>query len=167
MVIISEFSASDNFLGNQLAYKIITLVVLKALSPVLTLPKTQKIEIVCWWQDNSRPFLSNQWRRVRFRSSVNNVFLVIVIMEFLFECVISGIISAITVYVIIYLWILPMDRIRTLEDDVGFAHVSGSGKRKKEAINRLRKSRKTGKIPYPFPNGWYALAESREVSWLR
>ena len=59
-----------------------------------------------------------------------------------------------------------MDRIRTLEDDVGFAHVSGTGKRKKEAINRLRKSRKQGKIPYPFPNGWYALAESREVSYV-
>ena len=63
-----------------------------------------------------------------------------------------------------YLFILPMNRIRTLNDDIGFKHING--KLKKAAINRLRKSRKVGKIPPPFPNGWYVLAESTEVSNL-
>ena len=63
-----------------------------------------------------------------------------------------------------YLFILPMNRIRTLNDDIGFKHING--KLKKAAINRLRKSRKVGKIPPPYPNGWYVLAESTEVSKL-
>lgn len=60
-----------------------------------------------------------------------------------------------------YLFILPMNRIRTLNDDIGFKHING--KLKKAAINRLRKSRKVGKIPPPYPNGWYVLAESTEI----
>lgn len=43
-------------------------------------------------------------------------------------------------------------------EDVGFYQG------KKSAINRARRTRKLGsKIPPPFPNGWYVLAESREV----
>jgi len=35
---------------------------------------------------------------------------------------------------------------------------------KKSAINRARRLRQVGtKIPPPFPNGWYAIAESKEV----
>ena len=55
-----------------------------------------------------------------------------------------------------------MNRVRLLCDNVGFAHLSGTAK-KREIINRLRKTRFQGKIPPAFPNGWYALAESREV----
>ena len=65
-------------------------------------------------------------------------------------------------YVVIWIWILPMNRVRLLCDNVGFAHLSGTAK-KRESINRLRKTRFQGKIPPAFPNGWYALAESREV----
>ena len=65
-------------------------------------------------------------------------------------------------YVVIWIWILPMNRVRLLSDNVGFAHLSGTAK-KREIINRLRKTRFQGKIPPAFPNGWYALAESREV----
>ena len=65
-------------------------------------------------------------------------------------------------YVVIWIWILPMNRVRLLCDNVGFAHLSGTAK-KREIINRLRKTRFQGKIPPAFPNGWYALAESREV----
>lgn len=67
------------------------------------------------------------------------------------------------VYVVIWIWILPMNRVRLLCDNVGFAHLSGTAK-KREIINRLRKTRFQGKIPPAFPNGWYALAESRELS---
>ena len=65
-------------------------------------------------------------------------------------------------YVVIWIWILPMNRVRLLCDNFGFAHLSGTAK-KREIINRLRKTRFQGKIPPAFPNGWYALAESREV----
>lgn len=55
-----------------------------------------------------------------------------------------------------------MNRVRLLCDNVGFGHLSETAK-KREIINRLRKTRFQGKIPPAFPNGWYALAESREV----
>ena len=65
-------------------------------------------------------------------------------------------------YGLVWIWILPMNRVRTLSDNVGFAHVNG-GANKRNIINRLRKTRFQGKIPPAFPNGWYALAESKEV----
>ena len=65
-------------------------------------------------------------------------------------------------YGIIWIWILPMNRVRTLSDNVGFAHING-GAHKRDIINRLRKTRFEGKIPPAFPNGWYALVESKEV----
>lgn len=68
----------------------------------------------------------------------------------------------VVVYGSMYAWFMPMNRVRTEEDNVGFAHISG--KHKKNIINRLRKARKNGKIPPPFPNGWYAVVESRDVS---
>ena len=71
-------------------------------------------------------------------------------------------IALLLLYVVIWIWILPMNRVRLLCDNVGFAHLSGTAK-KREIINRLRKTRFQGKIPPAFPNGWYALAESREV----
>ena len=67
-------------------------------------------------------------------------------------------------YGLVWIWILPMNRVRTLSDNVGFAHVNG-GVHKRNIINRLRKTRFEGKIPPAFPNGWYALAESKEVKF--
>ena len=58
----------------------------------------------------------------------------------------------------------PLNRIRLLEDNVGFAHIKGKARRKAAQIQRLRQMRQKGRIPPSFPNGWYALAESREVS---
>lgn len=60
-----------------------------------------------------------------------------------------------------WLWFVPLDRVRRV-GEVGFAHVVKGGGRR-EAINRMRKGRKTGAIPPPFPNGWFVIAESREV----
>lgn len=57
----------------------------------------------------------------------------------------------------------PMNRVRGLRDGIGFGHVKGKGIRKRDYINRLRKMRNEGEIPEAFPNGWYAIAESREV----
>lgn len=56
-----------------------------------------------------------------------------------------------------------MNRIRLLSDNLGFSHLKQNGKLRRDAINRLRKTRKIGKIPPAFPNGWYAVAESRQV----
>ena len=66
------------------------------------------------------------------------------------------------VYGIVWIWILPMNRVRPLSDNVGFAHING-GDQKRDVVNRLRKTRFQGKIPPAFPNGWYALVESKKV----
>lgn len=71
-------------------------------------------------------------------------------------------IVSLLLYLVIWIFILPMNRVRLLCDNVGFAHLNGTAK-KREIINRLRKTRFQGKIPPAFPNGWYALAESREL----
>ncbi len=73
-------------------------------------------------------------------------------------------------YAAAHLFFLPMDRVRTVEQ-VGFAHVEGgSARRKRMWVNRLRRWRKAGRAPPPYPNGWYAIFESRQVwrtSWRR
>ena len=72
-------------------------------------------------------------------------------------------------FFIIFVWLAyglcvkPLNRIRLLEDNVGFAHVKGKARKKAAEIQRLRKMRQKGCIPPSFPNGWYALAESNEV----
>ena len=76
--------------------------------------------------------------------------------------VIEVFIALLLLYGVIWVFILPMNRVRLLCDNVGFSHLSGTAK-KREIINRLRKTRFQGKIPPAFPNGWYAIAESREV----
>lgn len=77
-----------------------------------------------------------------------------------------GIVSLlIMTFVNYWLWCIPMNRIRAV-DEVGFHQITETGKRKKLAINRLRKSRKAGKMPPAFPNGWFVLAESRDVNNL-
>jgi cholesterol 7-dehydrogenase len=63
-----------------------------------------------------------------------------------------------------YLWFVPMNRIRTL-DDVGFAHLNLPPKLKRQKMIQLKRSKKLGNPPPPFPNGWYVLAESREVMY--
>lgn len=74
-----------------------------------------------------------------------------------------GIVSLlIMTFVNYWLWCIPMNRIRAV-DEVGFHQITETGKRKKLAINRLRKSRKAGKMPPAFPNGWFVLAESRDI----
>ena len=61
----------------------------------------------------------------------------------------------------------PMNRVRLLEDDLGFGHLNKAdrlGRRKRHTVNQLRRARKEGTLPPSFPNGWYAIAESRQVS---
>ena len=60
----------------------------------------------------------------------------------------------------------PLNRIRLLTDQVGFSHVQGSARKKAAQIQRLRQMRQKGRLPPSFPNGWYALAESREVGHI-
>ena len=63
-------------------------------------------------------------------------------------------------------WILfePLDMFRSFEE-VGHSNIEGKRQRtKKDLINRLRRNRKLGGIPPPFPNGWYVLVESYHVS---
>ena len=47
---------------------------------------------------------------------------------------------------------------------VGFNHVSSSSSHRRRLwSNRLRRLRSTGAAPPPYPDGWYALLESRCV----
>ena len=57
--------------------------------------------------------------------------------------------------------IAPMDRVRKVTE-VGYRHIQGPGR--KAVISRLRKNRRMGNCPPAFPNGWFVVAESREVS---
>jgi hypothetical protein len=58
----------------------------------------------------------------------------------------------------------PVDMFRSM-DDVGYSNIKGNSSISKRAlINRMRRNRKTGRIPPPFPNGWYVLQEGRSVS---
>ena len=57
---------------------------------------------------------------------------------------------------------------RTL-DDVGYASIAGrtatrtSRERKRLWANRMREARRKGDTPPDYPNGWFVVAESRNV----
>jgi hypothetical protein len=63
-----------------------------------------------------------------------------------------------------WLWFETIDTFHSM-DDVGYSHVKGNSKVSKQAIiNRMRRNRKTGNMPPPFPNGWYVILEGRSAS---
>lgn len=85
-------------------------------------------------------------------------------LAWLVQLTLVALLSAL-IYFNFYLWCLPMNRTRTFEDHVGFAHIKGcNNKVRRDNINRLRKLRKPGNTPPPFPNGWYIILESRNLS---
>ena len=63
-------------------------------------------------------------------------------------------------YVLYKLFFVPMDRIRRVTD-VGYSYIHGPGR--STVIKRLQRNRRLGKCPPAFPNGWFVVAESREV----
>ena len=64
-----------------------------------------------------------------------------------------------------YLWFMPMNRVRSVLDR-GYSHLGRdhSGERKKMWANRQRRAKKVGAVPPAFPNGWFVVVESRNVS---
>ena len=77
------------------------------------------------------------------------------------------IVAAIALPIIRYVyWFLcePLDMFRSFEE-VGYSNVKGQRQRtKKDLINRMRRNRGLGRMPPPFPNGWYVIIESAHVS---
>ena len=75
--------------------------------------------------------------------------------------------AAIALPIIRYIyWFLcePLDMFRSFEE-VGYSNVKGQRQRtKKDLINRMRRNRGLGRMPPPFPNGWYVIIESAHVS---
>jgi len=61
-----------------------------------------------------------------------------------------------------WIWLCPMNRNRDLQD-VGYRHL-GPGRQRAAAVNRARRLRSLGPTPPPFPNGWFVLLESRDLS---
>jgi len=82
------------------------------------------------------------------------------------ESVTTLIAAAIALPIIRWLyWFLcePLDMFRSFEE-VGYSNVKGQRMRsKKDIINRMRKNRNLGRMPPPFPNGWYVLVESAQL----
>lgn len=66
----------------------------------------------------------------------------------------------ISAYYLYLLFFVPMNRIRKVSD-VGYKHLDTEGRA--TTIKRLQKNRRMGKCPPPFPNGWFVVAESRDV----
>ena len=54
-----------------------------------------------------------------------------------------------------------MDRVRHL-GDIGY--VAERGRSMKDMANLVRKRRQTGDIPPVYPNGWFAILESRDLN---
>ncbi|XP_064093402.1 cholesterol 7-desaturase nvd-like isoform X2 [Macrobrachium nipponense] len=58
----------------------------------------------------------------------------------------------------------PLNRVMNMED-IGWGCLSSQdGKSLAEKIRRMQKLRKTGDLPPSYPNGWFAIAESRNVA---
>ena len=67
----------------------------------------------------------------------------------------------VALYYLYQLLFVPMDRVRYL-GDIGYVP-EGKGLTQKDMANIVRKRRKVGDIPPPYPNGWFAVLESRDL----
>ena len=74
------------------------------------------------------------------------------------------VIALLTLCVAYALWacaVRPMNRVRRL-GDIGYAPEGGNSM--KEMANLVRKRRQAGDIPPVYPNGWFAILESRDLN---
>ena len=65
-----------------------------------------------------------------------------------------------TYYLYKLLW-APLNRIRRLGDS---GYIPGENMSRRDIVNRVRKARVIGDVPPVYPNGWFAVLESRDLS---
>ena len=70
-------------------------------------------------------------------------------------------VGCVALYYLYQLLFAPMDRVRYL-GDLGYVP-EGKGLTQKDMANIVRKRRKVGDIPPPYPNGWFSVLESRDL----
>ena len=82
-------------------------------------------------------------------------------IEYEYFSYIQYILAIPVIYAVFWAFFIPFNRRRKLED-VGWAHLRHKGLWTQNT-KFARKLRQTGKIPGPFPNGWYVLLESHDL----
>ena len=73
---------------------------------------------------------------------------------------ILGAVFSVSMYYLYILLFVPMNRIRML-GDVGY--IPEGKLSMKEVANQVRKRRLAGDVPPVYPNGWFAVLESRDL----
>lgn len=72
----------------------------------------------------------------------------------------GGAVLALGLYYLAVLLFVPINRIRML-GDVGY--IPESKMSMKDMVNVVRKRRQVGDVPPCYPNGWFAVTESRDL----
>uniref|UniRef100_A0A0K8SMI1 cholesterol 7-desaturase n=1 Tax=Lygus hesperus TaxID=30085 RepID=A0A0K8SMI1_LYGHE len=66
------------------------------------------------------------------------------------------------IYLIVKYLVIPLDWTKEM-DESGYSNVPGTGYRRLNQIDKVRRNRKIGDIPPVYPNGWFMLAESHQI----
>lgn len=69
-------------------------------------------------------------------------------------------VGSVVLYYLYQLLCVPMNRVRMLGD---LGYIPEGTLTQKDMANLVRKRRKVGNIPPPFPNGWFSVLESRDL----
>ena len=69
--------------------------------------------------------------------------------------------AAVALYYAHMIFLSPLNRVRLLED---IGYVNDGTHTKKEIANMVRSRRKVGEMPPVYPNGWFAVCESRNLA---
>lgn len=75
--------------------------------------------------------------------------------------ILQTVLGAIALYYVYLLMWAPMNRIKLLGDS---GYVPESGLSKKEVANLVRRQRDVGNPPPVYPNGWFSVLESRDLT---
>jgi len=86
-----------------------------------------------------------------------NVRLLLVVLSVL---LVAALVGALVVYRLCRLLFMPLDRVKLL-GDVGY--VSDGRQSTKDVVEQVRRRRAVGDVPPVYPNGWFALTESRSL----
>ena len=74
----------------------------------------------------------------------------------------AALVSAYLVYRLCRLLFMPLDRVKLL-GDVGYVADAGRQSTKEFVVEQVRRRRAVGDVPPVYPNGWFALTESRSL----
>jgi len=144
---------------------LLTVVVVVCLIAVSTAAEDDKAFVVD--DDDDRSFSSTLfdvgrlWLRATAQQARRVVDFLLLMLSTTVAQIIFGVVLVLSLVPLYHFFFVPVDRIKLL-GDVGY--IRDGPQSIKDVVEQVKRRRAVGDVPPVYPNGWFALCESRSLS---